>query len=335
MLIQLAYAALGALGCAVAVVLLTAPVRGWLLRAGVHDAPNARSSHTVVKPRGGGLAVLGVVLPAWLAAGWFAGGPVPLALAALTAALAAVSFLDDLSGLQPALRFLAQAAAVAAALVVLDPAPLFPELVPLWLEQAAVALAWLWFVNLYNFMDGIDGITAVETACVAVGVGLCWLLLGAGVTAALPAWLLAGAAVGFLWWNWAPSRIFLGDVGSVPIGFAVGWLLLELAAGGALVAAIILPAYYLVDATVTLLARLLRGEKVWQAHKQHAYQRAVQRGRSHATVAVRVAMANLVLVGCAAWAVSGTSLAAALVAAVVAGGLWASLRFGLADRARA
>jgi UDP-N-acetylmuramyl pentapeptide phosphotransferase/UDP-N-acetylglucosamine-1-phosphate transferase len=335
MLIQLAYAGLGGLGCAIAVVLLTAPVRGWLLRAGVHDAPNARSSHAVVKPRGGGLAVLGVVLPAWLSAGWLAGGPVPLALAALTAALAAVSFVDDLSGLQPAPRFMAQAAAVAAGLVVLDPAPLFPDLVPLWLERVAVAFAWLWFVNLYNFMDGIDGITAVETACVAAGIGLCWLLLGSGATGALPAWLLAGGAVGFLWWNWAPSRIFLGDVGSVPIGFAVGWLLLELAAGGAFVAAVILPAYYLVDATVTLLARLLRGEKVWQAHKQHAYQRAVQRGQTHGGVAARVAGANLLLVGCAAWAVSGAALAAALVAAAVAVGLWAGLRFGFADRARA
>ena len=334
MLIPLGFATLGALACAAAVAALTAPLRGWLVRIGVHDAPNARSSHTTVKPRGGGLAVLAVVLPAWLLAGWLTGGPTPLALVALSAGLAALSFADDLSGLSPALRFLAQSGAVVAGVLALDPAPLLPDLMPLWLERAGIALAWLWFLNLYNFMDGIDGITAVETASVALGIGLVWLVLGAGVAGAVPAWLLAGAAVGFLWWNWAPSKIFLGDVGSVPLGFAVGWLLLELAAGGALVAALILPGYYLLDATLTLFMRLLRGERVWQAHKQHAYQRAVQRGVSHAAVAAWVGVGNVLLVGCALLAVRGTPGTAAVAAALVALGLWAHLRYGLGGARR-
>lgn len=335
MLTHIAQAALGALFCAVAVAVLTGGVRAGLVRIGIHDTPNARSSHTVVKPRGGGLAVLAIVLPAWLLAGWLTSGSLPVTLVGLTVFVAGVSFIDDVAGVRALWRLGAQAAAVFAGLAALDPEPLLPELLPLWLERGTIALAWLWFVNLYNFMDGIDGITAVETGSVAAGVGLVWLVVGPGADDVLLPWLLAGAAVGFLWWNWAPSKIFLGDVGSVPLGFALGWLLLDLASHGALAAALILPGYYLLDATLTLILRLLRGEKVWRAHKQHAYQRAVQRGRSHAAVATRVAAVNALLIGCALWSVVGQPVAAGMVAALIVAGLWGSLRFRGGKAARA
>ena len=319
-------AASAAVGLAVA--WLTGPLRQALIYRGIYDAPNARSSHQSVKPRGGGLAVLAVVLPAWLVAGWWVGGQAPVALVGLSAAVAALSFVDDVRGLGPGPRLLGQFAAVVAGLISLDPASLMAGWLPLWLERGLVAVAWLWFVNLYNFMDGIDGITSVETVTVALGLGLVALVTGAGTAGAVLPWLLAGACAGFLWWNWAPSRIFLGDVGSVSLGFALGWLLLELAARGHLAAALILPGYYLLDTTATLLRRLLRGEKVWRAHKQHAYQRAVQAGLSHAAVAGRIAVANAILIGCALWAVAGAPIAAGALAALVAVGLWASLRRG-------
>jgi UDP-N-acetylmuramyl pentapeptide phosphotransferase/UDP-N-acetylglucosamine-1-phosphate transferase len=335
MLIQIVQAVVAALICAVAVAVLTWSVRGWLVRAGIHDTPNARSSHSIVTPRGGGVAVLAVVAPGWLLAGWVIAGSLPLALVILTALVAAVSFVDDIVGLPALMRLGAQAVAVIAGVAALAPEPLLPEFLPPWLEHGLIVLAWLWFVNLYNFMDGIDGITCVETGCVAVGLGLVMLVLGADPAGIVTPWMLAGAAIGFLWWNWAPSRIFLGDVGSVQIGFALGWLLLDLTSQGALAAALILPAFYLLDATLTLILRLSRGEKVWLAHKQHAYQKAVQRGLSHAEVARRVAGVNALLIACALWAASGQPVPAGMVALVITTGLWANLRFGFGSAARA
>ncbi len=128
--------------------------------------------------------------------------------------------------------------------------------------------------------------------------------------------LLAGA-LGFLWWNWHPARIFLGDVGSVPLGFLIGWLLLVLAKNGHWQAALILPLYYLADATITLIRRALRGEKVWQAHREHFYQQAVRRGLSHADVVRHVLALNLVLVllaVAATWGWGWVSLIGAVIA---------------------
>src|SRR6202034_2619980 len=104
---------------------------------------------------------------------------------------------------------------------------------------------------------------------------------------------IAAAALGFLVWNWAPARIFMGDVGSIPLGYALGYLLLEIARRGWWKAALILPLYFLADATLTLLRRLARGERVWQAHREHFYQRAVQRGLGHAAVVTRVIHADI------------------------------------------
>lgn len=313
--------------CGGCVIALVGPVRRWLIARGIYDTPSARSSHTTLKPRGGGIALLAVVLPAWLIAGWLTDAP-PWALTGLTALLAVLSFVDDVRGLSAAVRLPIHGAAVAAGLIALDPPALVPTLLPGWLDVTVTALAWLWFVNLYNFMDGIDGITGVQTVAVAAGLGAVALVVGDGVAGAVLPWLLAGGAAGFLWWNWAPARVFLGDVGAVPLGFALGWLLLDLAATGYLVAALILPGYYLVDATVTLARRLLRGARVWRPHKEHAYQRAVQRGLCHSAVARRVAAADLLLVACALWAATGAPGPAAVVAGVIAGGLWLGLAGG-------
>ncbi len=129
-------------------------------------------------------------------------------------------------------------------------------------------------------------------------------------------------------WNWAPARIFLGDVGSVPLGYLLGFLLLDVAARGHWKIALILPLYFLADATLTLVRRLLRGERVWQAHRQHFYQRAVQRGLGHAAVVRRVIAADLILIGCGWAAENGWGLAALAAAAMVVAALLASLAGG-------
>jgi UDP-N-acetylmuramyl pentapeptide phosphotransferase/UDP-N-acetylglucosamine-1-phosphate transferase len=176
---------------------------------------------------------------------------------------------------------------------------------PIWLPPAIVfaglGLLWVWFVNLYNFMDGIDGITGVETAAIGLGVALvAALAIAPGELPLVPAGLaLAGAGLGFLALNWSPARVFLGDVGSVPLGFLAGALLLALAASGQPAAAAILPAYHLTDATLTLLRRALAGEAVMQAHRSHAYQRAVQRGLRADQVCLRLIGLNAMLIALA------------------------------------
>ena len=191
-----------------------------------------------------------------------------------------------------------------------DLGPVFQGLLPLWLDRLLAALAWLWFVNLFNFMDGIDGIAGVESASLGVGLALVFLLSGLILPAGL-ALLATAAALGFLLVNWHPARIFLGDVGSVPLGFLLGWLLLLAAAEGAWAAALILPGVYWADATVTLLRRACRGERVWRAHREHFYQRAVQRGLRHDQVARRIALANAGLVLLALVSVLPSALPAA------------------------
>ncbi|MFN3077074.1 MAG: MraY family glycosyltransferase, partial [Alphaproteobacteria bacterium] len=230
--------------------------------------------------------------------------------------LALVSFADDLWGLPPLPRLAAQVAAVFAGLWCLPPESLvFQGLLPLAADRIGAAFLWLWFVNLFNFMDGIDGITGVETLCLSAGLALAGPAVG--VREGL---VLAGAALGFLRWNWHPASIFLGDVGSVPLGYLLGWLLLQAAAGGWWVVALILPSYYLADATLTLARRLWRGENVLQPHRQHFYQRAVQNGRSHARVATMILGANVLLVSLAVLAsreFPGLALGGAITVVVV------------------
>jgi UDP-N-acetylmuramyl pentapeptide phosphotransferase/UDP-N-acetylglucosamine-1-phosphate transferase len=241
------------------------------------------------------------------------------------ALLAAISWADDLKPQPAILRFGVQVAAVALGLWTLHPQVLlFQGLLPLPADRVLTALLWLWFVNLFNFMDGIDGISAVETIAIGGGLAAVWALGYQPLVRTFLAGAVAAAAVGFLFWNWAPSRIFLGDVGSVPLGYLLGGLLLLIAASGYWVSALILPLYYLADASITLGKRALRREKLWQAHREHFYQRAVQRGFSHAAVAGRIAACNAILVILAifaAWAPAGQALIALAVALLAVVGL--------------
>ncbi len=298
-----------------------------LERRAILDHPNERSSHAVPTPRGGGLAVIAVTLAAWFGIAALA-GTLGLYWPALAAALAlaAVSWADDLRDIGPAPRLAAQAAAVAAGLFALPGAgPVFQGLLPPALDTLAAGLVWLWFVNLFNFMDGIDGISGAETASIGVGLCLVALIGGWAGEVALYALTAASAAVGFLAWNWPPARIFLGDVGSVPLGYMTGWLLLGAAAEGYWAAALLLPLYYLADATLTLARRLARGERVWRAHREHFYQRAVRRGLDHGAVVHVVLATNAVLGACALFSLAGPVAAAiglAVGALTVGAALW-------------
>jgi UDP-N-acetylmuramyl pentapeptide phosphotransferase/UDP-N-acetylglucosamine-1-phosphate transferase len=303
-----------------AATLSTGLVTRALRRRAILDHPNERSSHTVPVPRGGGWGILAVVAPGWL---WL--GVSPLVLAGL-ALLAAVSWIDDRRNLAPALRLVVQAAAVGLGLIALgDQGRLFQGALPDWLDHGIAGLGWLWFLNLFNFMDGIDGLAGGEAVSVALGLALV-TSLGAGGLSAVgagsltgPALVLAGAGAGFLVWNWQPARVFMGDVGSVPIGFGLGWLLLAAAGQGLWPAALLLPLYFLTDATVTLLRRAAAGKPVLQAHREHFYQKAVQSGWSHARVVWAVLVTNAGLIALAVlapavgWPVLGVGAALVLM----------------------
>jgi glycosyltransferase WbpL len=269
--------------------LLTGRVRRFALAHGVLDVPNQRSAHTRPTPRGGGLALVVATLVAWIggaALGWL---DLRLLMAAGVggALVAAVGWVDDRTNLRPLVRFAAQLAAAGWAIGWLT-----------WPELTGPGLGWLglvrmigqmlgvvWLTNLYNFMDGIDGLAAAEGLLVGgFGAGL-GLMLGAPAIGFASA-VLAAAAAGFLGWNWPPAKIFMGDVGSGFLGFGFGVITVASAAGpgpSALVWAILLMAF-LFDATVTLLRRIGRREVWYEAHRSHAYQRAALGGVGHREV---------------------------------------------------
>jgi UDP-N-acetylmuramyl pentapeptide phosphotransferase/UDP-N-acetylglucosamine-1-phosphate transferase len=316
-------------GVGLATGLVTGAATGALIpilrRRKLLDHPNERSSHSVPTPRGGGVALVGSVVLAWL--GLAGGGWVPPEVAGISfgaGLLGAVSWIDDLRGLSPLLRLFAQGAAVAAGMCVL---PGSHSGLEAWPGSAfllgGIGLLWVWWINLFNFMDGIDGLAASEAAAIGVGVLLFTTLgIGADPASAAPSAAVVGAAIGFLVWNWSPARIFLGDVGSVPLGYLLGFLLLQLALRGFWKVALIVSLYFWADATMTLMRRVLRGERVWQAHREHYYQQATQAGLGHAAVVKRVITANVLLIGCAwaaenGWGALSLAASVAIVAALL------------------
>jgi UDP-N-acetylmuramyl pentapeptide phosphotransferase/UDP-N-acetylglucosamine-1-phosphate transferase len=291
--------------------------------------PNARSSHKIPTPQGGGIAVVAATLAGVLAGAALASiaPDMLLALWPLAAAvvlLAAVGAGDDIFHIPVGPRLILQFVAVGLVLAALpDDARVIPQL-PWWLERAALLIGGVYVVNLVNFMDGIDWMTVAEVVPVTAGLcGLFWLgalpLRDAVIAAAL-----LGAVAGFAPFNRPVAKLFLGDVGSLPIGLLLFWLLLQLATRGHVAAALLLPLYYLADATVTLGRRLARGENVLQAHRSHFYQRATDLGFSVGEVVARVFAVNLVLAALAIVSVSASSswspiIASGLGVAVVAG----------------
>jgi UDP-N-acetylmuramyl pentapeptide phosphotransferase/UDP-N-acetylglucosamine-1-phosphate transferase len=282
------------------------------------DAPNERSMHAVPVPVGAGIAIVATTLVLWP---WWKSqtSGAHLVLLASFAGLGALSWIDDRRPLSPAIRLGAQTAAVVLCLASLPPDARVLQILPLGLERLLLGLAWLWFINLFNFMDGIDGLAGSET--MAVALGYLALLTYTGLDD--PFWrlalVMAASAAGYLFWNWHPASVFMGDAGSVPLGFLLGWLMLDLALNGQWPAGLILPLYFVADATFTLVARASRGEKPWQAHRQHFYQRAVLSGATHSGVVWRVAATNAILIVLAFVSVRHPALALVAAGGTVAG----------------
>jgi Fuc2NAc and GlcNAc transferase len=288
--------------CVLASWALTRAVRHDALRREVLDLPNERSSHAVPTPRGGGVAIVVVTLAAEVALainGWLSPRET-LALAVGGVAVAAIGWLDDHGGLRASVRGAVHFAAAAWALYWLGGLP------ELRVGTGSVALGFLgavlavfgivWSTNLYNFMDGIDGLAGGEAVTAGVAGGVLLLAAGERGTASV-ALALAAASAGFLAWNWAPARIFMGDAGSYFLGFTFAVLAVASERAGAvpLLAWMVLLGAFVFDATATLARRVRRGERFHHAHRSHAYQRAANAMKSHARVSGAVLALNLVL----------------------------------------
>ena len=286
--------------------------------------PNVRSSHKTPTPQGGGIAVtaatVGVVVACVLFGVPGLGGQALWLVLAATVFIALVGAIDDIRPIAVMPRLILQVAGVAIVLAALPVDLRVVPLLPYWLERALLGLAILWFVNLVNFMDGIDWMTVAEVAPLTSGLVLFGLMAALSRDATIVALALCGAVIGFAPCNRPVARLFLGDVGSLPIGLLLGWLLVVLAGTGHFAAALLLPLYYLADATITLLRRLANGEPILQAHRSHFYQRAMDGGFSIYQVVGRVFLLNIALIGLAVTTLLTTSYllhAAALIAGCV------------------
>ncbi|WP_456620989.1 MULTISPECIES: MraY family glycosyltransferase [unclassified Bradyrhizobium] len=303
---------------AVAIAALISALITWtsrpLLQRYALARPNARSSHRIPTPQGAGIAVISAtLLVASIWAAW-AGVAIPPALVGATVLIALVGFADDIMSLPVLVRLALQAAAVGAVVFTSPETARVVPALPLGLERGLILLAGVWFVNLVNFMDGLDLMTVAEVVPVSAALLLLGWLGELSWPAVLIAATLCGAMLGFAPFNRPAAKVFLGDVGSLPIGLLLGWCLLELAWHGQPAAALLLPAYYLADSTITLLRRIARREQFWSAHRTHFYQRATDNGFTVPRVIGEVFALNLGLALLAIVTIRAGSMAVTMLA---------------------
>ena len=275
--------------------------------------PNARSSHLVPTPQGAGIAVIFATLVSF---GIVVAGAADLfsypafTIFSATLFIAALGFADDIRPVPVLPRLLLQALAVGAIIAIYPGELRIAPATPVWLERGLLLFAGLWFVNLVNFMDGLDWMTVAEVVPITATITMLGLTGEVPHSATALAAALCGAMIGFAPFNRPVAKIFLGDVGSLPIGLLLGWCLLQLAGHQHVAAALLLPLYYLADATITLLRRMMRGEPFWIAHRSHFYQRATDNGFTVRQVVGEVFALNLFLAALALTSIAMQSIAA-------------------------
>jgi glycosyltransferase WbpL len=282
--------------------LLTGLMRRLALSHGVLDVPNERSLHSAATPRAGGVSVVLAATVASIVLGLLGRVQIGL-LVALTGggtAVAVIGFLDDRYKVSAGIRLVVHIAAAVWALFWLGGPPTLligDQTVHLgWAGSLLVVLGIVWTLNLFNFMDGIDGIAASEAIFIACCGAFLTLMGGSPNDTPAVGLVLGAACVGFLLWNWPPAKIFMGDAGSGYLGYVIGVLAVADARENpaALWKWLVLGGAFFVDATVTLVRRVARGDRVHQAHRSHAYQWLARRWGSHRRVTVLVMMLNLI-----------------------------------------
>ena len=293
---------------------LTGAARQLALKRNVIDTPNGRSSHSSPTPRGGGISIV-IVLSALTAVITLIDAihqSLGMALLVSGAMVAAVGLADDYRPVSSAKRFCIHLLASAASIWILDAHITLP--LPEWnwvitgAWSALLIVALVWLINLYNFMDGIDGIATIELITVLMGAA--FICFGHQSSLAFVFLLLASPAVGFLFWNWAPAKIFMGDSCSGFLGLFIGTLAIWTSTTGTseqtglnVWSWLILLGIFLVDSSWTLVIRLLTRQKWHQPHRSHCYQILSRQLKSHAQVSTAVALINLIwLLPLSAWA---------------------------------
>lgn len=303
---------------------LTRMVIGYALRRGLMDMPNARSSHSIPTPRGGGLAVVATTLigVAILYGTGLLASRHAIGLVIAGAMVAIVGYVDDKRGLPPLPRFAVHIAA--SALVVftlLWPATFGANEISTLTFMLICIVGCTWSINLFNFMDGIDGIAGSQAAFMSAASALL-ILPHHSIGIAMVLWITVGACIGFLVWNWPPAKIFMGDVGSGFLGLWLAALAMFLHAEGlqSIYTSIILNSVFVADASVTLMRRFASGKKWYEAHRSHAYQHLARRSRSHLRVTGLLWVLNISVVFPAALASErvGDSAAATIAGSVLA-----------------
>lgn len=319
------------LGTAALSWLLGFPVYRWLVGKGIIDRPNERSSHTQPTARGGGIAIIGAVLVVLIAATAFPSGMkgdrTYLWLTSWAVLLAVISFIDDLRSVHPLWRFGCHAACAGAALFAIPWGGV--HLAP-WLPAAAIGLilfVWLTgYTNAFNFMDGINGIAGFQAALTGAGMALLGgQAVGWDHPAVLFSAVLGGAGAGFLPHNFPKARMFMGDVGSAPLGFLLAAAALALTVAGGwwmLPALAMLHANFVLDTGITLARRVARGEKWHLPHREHFYQRLIRAGKSHAFVTGWEAVLQLATLGLMYGYVRADAPGVRVVAAAAALAMW-------------
>jgi Fuc2NAc and GlcNAc transferase len=298
-----------AAGALVVSFVVTGLVRRRALSINLMDVPNARSSHSHPTPRGGGVAIViasqlafgvltlfGLVSPAFF-----------FALAGGGTAVAVVGYLDDRGRIGIVARFAVHLAAsiwAVAFIGALDEVSWFGRTIHLGLPGLVLSvIGTAWALNLFNFMDGIDGIAASQAIFMGLSVGLTAAAAGLFPGSLAVGVAIAAASLGFLLWNWPPARIFMGDVGSGYLGFVLAIFIIWVSRQDPrlLPVCLVLGSLFIIDATVTLFRRLARRERVYEAHRSHAYQWLSRRWKSHLRVTLAYGLVNVLCLAPAAW----------------------------------
>jgi UDP-N-acetylmuramyl pentapeptide phosphotransferase/UDP-N-acetylglucosamine-1-phosphate transferase len=298
-----------------------------MLRRYALARPNARSSHLVPTPQGAGIAVIAATLAMAMLCANLIDLVAPRVLFSATVVIALVGMADDIKPIPVLPRLLLQAAAVGA---VIFGAPADLRIVPgcpLYIERGLLLLAGLWFVNLVNFMDGLDLMTVAEVVPITAAMVLLACMGDFPPLPSVVAAALCGAMLGFAPYNRPTARVFLGDVGSLPIGLLLGWCLLQLAWDQHLIAALLLPLYYFADTSITLVRRIAKSEPFWAAHRSHFYQCATDNGFTVSRVVREVFAVNVALSVLAILSVRAASPVVDLVASITGVALVTMLLF--------
>jgi UDP-N-acetylmuramyl pentapeptide phosphotransferase/UDP-N-acetylglucosamine-1-phosphate transferase len=275
-----------------------------LPRYGMVDVPGVRRAHNKATPRGGGIAfivIFTILLPLFE---YYIFGSFNRSCTILEIffPISLVSFWDDISHVMIPIRLLVHALCSFLAIMwLVHPNKLLGAEVPIYLDLIIASFALLTFLNLYNFHDGIDGITASETAHLSFTIIiLCFLdydIIPNVEMILIITTIILGWSIGFVHFNWQPAKIFLGDSGSITIGFLLGICLITIASASSklFIASVIASLYYLADGGLTILIRLIKGEKIWEPHLDHFFQKSVRKGSSHEKVVKRIINCNLLL----------------------------------------